>query len=106
MIVGDHDKYSRTTGRLKATQFFGSKLRVGGNISYMDVRARYVQKGNNLNGILLGLARTPPDFNNFPYVVDGMHRSYRYPEPANSTDDRVYDNPFWVINRVTRTRRM
>ena len=33
-IVGDHDKYNRTTGRLKATQFFGSKLRVGGNISY------------------------------------------------------------------------
>jgi len=102
-IVGDHDKYNRTTGRLKATQFFGSKLRVGGNISYMDVRARYVQKGNNLNGILLGLARTPPDFNNFPYEVDGLHRSYRYPEPANATDDRGYDNPFWVINRDQNT---
>ena len=102
-IVGDHDKYNRTTGRLKATQFFGSKLRVGGNISYMDVRARYIQKGNNLNGILLGLARTPPDFNNFPYVVNGMHRSYRYPDPANTTDDRIYDNPFWVINRDENT---
>src|SRR5262245_26447341 len=102
-IIGDHDKYNRTTGRLKATQFFGSKLRVGGNISYMDVRARYIQKGNNLNGILLGLARTPPDFNNFPYVVDGLHRSYRYPNPANTTDDRVYDNPFWVINQDKNT---
>ena len=48
-IVGDNDKYNRTTARLKATQFFGSKLRVGGNVSYMDVRARHVQKGNNLN---------------------------------------------------------
>jgi TonB-linked SusC/RagA family outer membrane protein len=102
-IVGDNDKYNRTTARLKATQFFGSKLRVGGNISYMDVRARYIQKGNNLNGILLGLARTPPDFDNFPYVVNGLHRSYRYPDPANSTDDRVYDNPFWVINRDQNT---
>ena len=87
-IVGDHDKYNRTTARLKATQFFGSKLRVGGNISYMDVRARYVQKGNNLNGILLGLARTPPDFDNFPYVVDGLHRSYRYPNPDPRTRRR------------------
>lgn len=102
-IVGDNDKYNRTTARLKATQFFGNSLRVGGNISYMDVRARYIQKGNNLNGILLGLARTPPDFDNFPYVVDGMHRSYRYPNPANTTDDRVYDNPFWVINRAQNT---
>jgi len=104
-IVGDHDTYNRTTGRLKATQFFGSKLRVGGNVSYMDVRARYIQKGNNLNGILLGLARTPPDFNNFPYVVDGLHRSYRYPDP-DPTDplaDRIYDNPFWVINRDQNT---
>jgi TonB-linked SusC/RagA family outer membrane protein len=102
-IVGDNDKYNRTTGRLKATQYFGSKLRVGGNVSYMDVRSRYVQKGNNLNGILLGLARTPPDFDNFPYLVDGMHRSYRYPNPANTTDDRVYDNPFWVINMDQNT---
>jgi TonB-linked SusC/RagA family outer membrane protein len=104
-IIGDHDKYNRTTGRLKATQFFGSKLRVGGNISYMDVRARYIQKGNNLNGILLGLARTPPDFNNFPYEVDGLHRSYRYPDPdpADPLADRIYDNPFWVINRDQNT---
>src|SRR6476469_6285765 len=104
-IVGDHDTYNRTTARLKATQFFGSKLRVGGNVSYMDVRARYIQKGNNLNGILLGLARTPPDFNNFPYVVDGLHRSYRYPDPdpADPLADRIYDNPFWVINRDENT---
>jgi TonB-linked SusC/RagA family outer membrane protein len=102
-IVGDHDKYNRTTGRLKATQYIGSKLRLGGNVMYSDVRADYVQKGNNLNGLLLGLARTPPDFNNFPYVVDGLHRSYRYPNPANATDDRVYDNPFWVINEDRNT---
>jgi TonB-linked SusC/RagA family outer membrane protein len=102
-IVGDNDRYNRSTARLKATQLVGNKLRLGGNISYMDVRTRYVQKGNNLNGLLLGLARTPPDFNNFPYVVDGLHRSYRYPSPANATDDRVYDNPFWVINRDKNT---
>ena len=104
-IVGDNDRYNRNTARLKATQFFGSKLRVGGNVSYMDVRTRYVQKGNNLNGLLLGLARTPPDFNNFPYVVDGLHRSYRYPnpDPTDPLADRVYDNPFWVINRDKNT---
>src|SRR5574338_1134277 len=102
-IIGDHDKYNRTSGRLKATQLIGNKLRLGGNVMYSDIRADYVQKGNNLNGLLLGLARTPPDFNNFPYVVDGLHRSYRYPNPANATDDRVYDNPFWVINRDQNT---
>ena len=85
-------------------QFFGSKLRVGGNVVvHGRAQRRYIQKGNNLNGLLLGSLRTPPDFNNFPYVVDGLHRSYRYPNPANATDDRVYDNPFWVINRDENT---
>jgi TonB-linked SusC/RagA family outer membrane protein len=97
VIVGPNNTYDRTTFRLKATQSLNDRLRLGGNISYMDVRAKLIQKGNNLNGLLLGLARTPPDFNNFPYKVDGLHRSYRYPQPANATDDRVYDNPFWVI---------
>jgi hypothetical protein len=62
-----------------------------------------VQKGNNLNGLMLGLMRTPPDFNNFPYIVNGLQRSYRYPNPVNATDDRVYDNPFWVLNQARNT---
>jgi len=95
--------YDRSTLRLKASQSLTEKLRIGGNIAYSDVRMALVQKGNNLNGLLLGLARTPPDFNNFPYKVNGLHRSYRYPNPANSTDDRVYDNPFWVMNEARNT---
>src|SRR5688500_5991721 len=99
-IKGPNSSYERTTARLKATQALNDRFRVGGNVSYMDVRAKFVQKGNNLNGLMLGLSRTPPEFNNFPYVVDGLHRSYRYPDPANLTDDRVYDNPFWVMNEA------
>jgi TonB-linked SusC/RagA family outer membrane protein len=97
--------YDRTSVRLKASQAVNDKLRVGGNVAYADVRTALVQKGNNLNGLLLGLARTPPDFNNFPYLVDGLHRSYRYPnpDPSDPLADRVYDNPFWVMNEDRNT---
>ncbi len=96
--------YDRTTLRLKATQALTERLTIGGNIAYSDVRLAAVQKGNNLNGLLLGLTRTPPDFNNQPYLVKGLQRSYRYPNPDTTAvavdrlNDRVYDNPFWVMN--------
>ncbi|MEO7964176.1 MAG: SusC/RagA family TonB-linked outer membrane protein [Gemmatimonadaceae bacterium] len=102
-IKSPNSWYDRTTVRLKASQSMTEKLRFGGNFAYSDVRASYVQKGNNLNGLLLGLARTPPNFNNFPYLVNGLHRSYRYPNPANNVDDRVYDNPFFVLNEDKNT---
>lgn len=97
--------YDRTTLRLKASQSLNEKLRVGGNFAYSDVRTALVQKGNNLNGLMLGLARTPPEFNNMPYLVNGLHRSYRYPnpDPTDPLADRVYDNPFWVMNEARNT---
>src|SRR6185436_11690304 len=96
--------YDRTTLRLKATQALTDHLTIGGNFAYTDARTAAVQKGNNLNGLLLGLTRTPPDFNNQPYIVKGLQRSYRYPNPdttdvaGDALNDRVYDNPFWVMN--------
>jgi TonB-linked SusC/RagA family outer membrane protein len=101
--------YDRTTLRLKATQALTDRLSVGGNFAYTDVRMAAVQKGNNLNGLLLGLTRTPPDFNNQPYLVKGLQRSYRYPNPdttaaaLDALNDRVYDNPFWVMNQDRNT---
>jgi TonB-linked SusC/RagA family outer membrane protein len=102
-INSPNSNYQRTTVRLKATQALTDKLHLGGNLAFMNINTAFVQKGNNLNGLLLGLTRTPPDFNNFPYIVNGLHRSYRYPNPANSTDNRVYDNPFWVMNQDQNT---
>ena len=47
-----------------------------------DTRGHFTQRGNNVNGLLLGLFRTPPNFNNLPYLdpTTGLHRSYMVPE--------------------------
>ncbi len=105
IIVGPNNEYNRYTVRLKATQQLTDELRIGGNISYADIRARYVQRGNNLNSLLLGATRTPPEYNSANYVdaVTGAQISYRRPRPIDITQDPVYDNPFWVVNKHTNT---
>lgn len=99
VMVGPNNYYNRTTARLSATHRLVDRLVVGGNFSYTDARGHLTQRGNNTNGLLLGLLRTPPNFNNQPYLVDGSHRSYNLqtPTPANFFEDRVFNNPFYTL---------
>ena len=101
-IVGSNDTYSRSTVRLKASHHLFDRFTVGGNLSYVDGRGKYVQKGSNVSGLMLGAMRTPPTFNNMPYLdtLTQTQRSYRYPQPVlfDNTLPRGYDNPFFVIN--------
>ncbi len=98
-IVGPQD-YVRNSVRLKASQRITSNFNITGNISYVDVSSNRVQKGSNVSGLLLGGWRTPPSFNNLPYLdpVTGFQRSYRYQSAAALFVGRGYDNPFFVAN--------
>lgn len=107
VIVGPNNWYERTSARLKASHRLTDRFNVGGNVAYIDSRGEFIQKGSNLSGLLLGGLRTPPNFNNFPYLVNvgsvsGLHRSYRYPNPTITSKanpvPRGYDNPLFVVN--------
>jgi len=101
-VVGPNNRYNRATFRLKGTHQLTSTLNVGGNFNYIDTRGRFVQKGSNTSGLLLGALRTTPAFDNTQYLdpVSGLHRSYRFPDPSPTsiTDSRGYDNPFFTLN--------
>ncbi len=61
-------------------------------MSFMNTRGDRIQQGSNTSGVMLGLVRTPPTFNNaggykFP---DGKQRTYR--------GGGGYDNPYWTAN--------
>ncbi|MEQ1855956.1 MAG: SusC/RagA family TonB-linked outer membrane protein [Longimicrobiales bacterium] len=113
-IVGPQD-YDRTTVRLKAGHSFRDDLRISGNFAYTDGQGDFVQHGSNTSGIQLGALRTPPNFNNQPYIcpasgttdtgacTPGQHRTYRRPNPTGITQTRGYDNPFWVANENRNT---
>ncbi len=104
VMVGPNNYYNRSTARLSATHRLVDRLVVGGNFSYTDARGHLTQRGNNTNGLLLGLLRTPPNFNNQPYVIYDasgrpMHRSYNLQTPTlgNYNEDRVFNNPFYTL---------
>jgi TonB-linked SusC/RagA family outer membrane protein len=98
---GPNNKYNRATVRLKGTQEVSSKLTVGGNISYIDTRGKYVQKGSNVSGLMLGALRTPPTYNNEDaFTATGLQKPARFPNPtsvAAMQNAIYYDNPFFVL---------
>lgn len=101
-IVGDKDQYNRYTARLNASHRLMENLTVGGNASYVQTDGAFVQRGNSINGLLLGSLRTPPEFNNRVYLdpVSGLHRSFRFPNPGPTAfrTNRGFDNPFYALN--------
>ena len=107
VVIGPKDEYNRYTARLNASHQLFDQLKVSGNISYVDTRGNFVQKGSNTSGLLLGGLRTPPDFNNDPYLdpVSGLQRSFRFPNPTLSSQvtARGYDNPLFVVNEQENT---
>ena len=106
IIVGDKDRYKRTTALVKGNLDISTKLRVGASANYSDSRGSFIQKGSNLSGLLLAGLRTSPEFNNTVYQDSlGFHRAYRFPRPSDQSlyTSRTYDNPFFIINQDQNT---
>ncbi|HXJ76441.1 MAG TPA: TonB-dependent receptor plug domain-containing protein, partial [Candidatus Dormibacteraeota bacterium] len=107
IVVGDNNSYRRIALRFNGAHRVFENLKVGANFSYVDAEGGAVVSRNSTDGLLLGAWRTPPDFNNKPYLdpVSGLHRSFRFPNPGPGSEQlsRSYDNPFFVANEAEST---
>ncbi len=88
------------------------KLTINTNVQYSNTKQNAIQKGSNLAGLLLGLYRTPADFDNSGYFgerhvsSEGVsyfsHRSYRKPigteYKGEGTKSAGYNNPLFTVN--------
>jgi TonB-linked SusC/RagA family outer membrane protein len=103
MIVGGNDFYRRQSFRVNASHRVSDALMASANVSYVDSRGGFVQRGSNTSGITLGGWRSPATYDNTRYIdeVTGLQASYRQPRPlaTQTATGRGYDNPFFVINR-------
>ncbi len=100
IFAGPNNLNVRSTVRLNGSHRLSDNLKLGANISYVDARGNYLQRGNNANGLQLGLLRSPPDWNNLPYLAaNGQHQTFRFqnPLPQDQSSDRGWDNPFFVL---------
>lgn len=99
-----NSEWSRTSVRVNADADLTDKLNVGLSANYVNSGGFRIQRGSNLNGVMLGLLRNTPTFDigngksgqaaaDDPdtYVLPGgAQRSYRA---------GVYDNPYWTVNK-------
>lgn len=96
--------FSRQSVRFNGEAKISSKLRASGNISYTNSGGRRAQQGSNTSGVMLGLLRTPPSFDNSNgYGKDAYNHpdAYIFPDGIQRTyrGGGGYDNPYWTVNR-------
>ncbi len=84
---------NKNTFLIKGEANLSKSFKVSGSANYMSTRGDRIQQGSNTSGVMLGLLRTPPSFNNAAGYVfeDGTQRNYRA--------GGGYDNPYWTANK-------
>jgi len=106
-VIGGKNNYDRVTVKLRGSQMMGDRMKVGVNFNYVNTWGNFIQRGDNVSGIMLGGMRTSPEFNNSYYLdsTSGLQRSYRFPNPsaASLMTSRSFDNPFWVATSEPST---
>jgi TonB-linked SusC/RagA family outer membrane protein len=109
IVVANQD-YIRNSVKADVSRRFSEGLTVRVDANYINSTSDRIQGGNNVSGIALGGYRTPPDFNNQPYLINfidpitgavtpNSQRTYRNPT-GDPTAVPYYDNPFFTIYQI------
>lgn len=96
-------KYSKSTFSLNGNSKITDKLSVSGGVTYINSNNNKVQQGSNVSGIMLGLARTTPTFDNSNGISDAANdpSSYQFGDGSQRSyrGNGIYDNPYWTVNK-------
>jgi TonB-linked SusC/RagA family outer membrane protein len=104
--------YHRTGARINVTKEIYKWLSISNKASYTLVNSDRQQTGVNNAGFMIGLLRTPPDFDNSGYIgsyaaapggalIEGRQRSYRNYIGASANPG--FNNPLWDLYQLTNT---
>ncbi|MEO6289906.1 MAG: SusC/RagA family TonB-linked outer membrane protein, partial [Ginsengibacter sp.] len=97
-------KYNKTTIGVSGQAKINEKFSISGGINFIVSANNKVQQGSNTSGIMLGLLRTPPTFDNSNGLSDPANNVASYVN-ASTQQQRSYrggigyDNPYWTVNR-------
>lgn len=96
-------KYNKTTFSVNGQSALTKRLSISGGITYINSASDKVQQGSNISGVMLGLLRTPPTFDNANGAKNPATDSVSYELPDGTQRDYRggpgYDNPYWTVNR-------
>ena len=98
-------EYNKTNIRLNNKMIFNDWLSMSTKAGYINSFGNRIQQSSNTAGVMLGLLRTPPDFDQRDYLgtyydADGVpkpraHRSYR--NLLGASINPGYTNPLWAF---------
>ncbi|MEM6360736.1 MAG: SusC/RagA family TonB-linked outer membrane protein [Bacteroidota bacterium] len=102
-IIPNSD-FTRTSFKATISANLTDKLKTTFSANYINSGGKRSQNGSNTSGVMLGLLRTSPTFDNRNGVdpdndvsayqfEDGRPRSYR----GLLGDRAIYDNPYWTV---------
>ena len=88
-----NNKFEKTTFKLSGESKLTKRFTSSATMTFMNDKGDRIQQGSNISGVMLGLVRTPPTFNNAAGYIfpDGRQRTYR--------GGGGYDNPYWTANK-------
>lgn len=103
--IRNNSNYRRTTFRINASRQLNSWLKLSNKASYILTNSDRVRRGASSGGVMLGLLRTPADFDNTDYAgsyyssptaafVPNRQRAYR---SYLGTATPGFSNPLWTI---------
>ncbi|MEL6717683.1 MAG: SusC/RagA family TonB-linked outer membrane protein, partial [Bacteroidota bacterium] len=108
-IIRNSD-YDRTNLRLNNKFILNDWLTVTSKAGYTNSNSNRIQQSSNTAGLLLGLLRTPPDFdirdykgtyfNSSGVAFPDRHRAYRR-YLGGSSSNPIYNNPLWTLFEQT-----
>ena len=106
-----NSNYERTNVRFNNKTFLTDWLTLSTKSSYTLTGSNRIQQNSNVSGLMLGLLRTPPDFDISDYkgtytdspgiFFEQRHRSYR--RYLGNATNPTYNNPLWTVNEQSAT---
>lgn len=108
-VARNSSDYHRTGVRVNAARQLNKWLNISNKAAYVLTNSNRLQAGINNAGLLIGLLRNPPDFENADHIgkyyatpggafIANRQRSYRNYIGASSNPG--FNNPGWVINSL------
>lgn len=93
--------FTRNSFNINIESKVSDKFTTGAVVNYSNSKGKFVQQGSNLSGIMLGLMRTPINFDNSNGATDPTDPSaYLFADGQQRTfrGFGIYDNPYYTIN--------
>jgi TonB-linked SusC/RagA family outer membrane protein len=95
--------YDRSNFAINGQTNLSNTLSTSGGLTYITSNSSKVEQGSDISGVMLGLLRTPPTFDDANGLSDPANNPASYMMPDSSQRDYRggpgYDNPYWSVNR-------